>query len=177
MNQKEFTPLFLTIIIVIVLLVGGGFYIYKNSSKVGQPSQGKNLPDLIIDSISYKVAPPSHDSFDMPVLGPGKTLEFTVKIKNIGDVPLTNQFYISNSRSNSDFTSDYYSHTQIVNDNKQKVGPGGTIDVKILDSVNEDTNKVRFLIATDGKTGQKDVPLPKIEEQNYQNNTYELLVK
>ena len=176
MNQKGFTNIFPIIIIVAILIIGGGFYIYKNSNKINPPSGEKNLPDLVVDSISYKAAPSSQDSLGMPVIGPGKALEFTLKIKNIGDGPVADSFYISNTRSNFDVTAGYYSHTQVVNYNKQKINPGKTIEVKILDSIDENTGKVRFLIATDGKTGQKDVPLPIVAEKNYQNNTLELQI-
>jgi len=153
------------------------------------------LPDLIIDSISYRIIPPN-DSLGMPALPDIAYMEFTIKIKNIGDASITDPFYIANTKSNLDLTRGYYSKVQIVNQDKRRLNPNETFEVIVLESidlapnepfevtvltaVDSDVDRVRFLIVPYSEDYQKDkLPalFPGIEERDYQNNIYELLIR
>lgn len=126
-------------------------------------------PDLIIESISYE----RYYNGDDGVVSLGKVYIFTLKIKNIGSSDFQDRFYISNTHTKGDIENKHFSHTGRVNETKEKIPINGSIEVKVMDEINQETKNIVFLINTDGKKHIKHA-LPRIEELNYDNNTYEL---
>ncbi len=128
-------------------------------------------PDLTIDTISYQRLPNCWTGPYGGVYCAGPRFEFILRIRNIGDADLNQYFYISNSRSLSDFESKYCSHTTIVNDPTTKVSINGYVDVKFVDFIDDSVPKVLFVINTNDLF-DRGVPLPTIEEKRYDNNSY-----
>jgi hypothetical protein len=107
------------------------------------------------------------------------TTLFKVTIKNIGDGNFLNQiFYLSLAWTERDINSGHYSTIAGVS-SKTIVSPGESFDVEIagptLPELKKSDTRVKFLIQTDGKKHLKD-PLPKIQEKDYDNNTYEITI-
>lgn len=150
-----------------------------STSQTTKPTQASILPDLLIESISSKryMPPPPPPGSPQEVLGfPINTFEFTIKVKNIGDALFNQPFYLENTRSNYDLSMGHYSHGGIVNQQRTVLNFNETMEIKIIDSLDDNVNRARFLIATDGKPHLKDA-YPKIEENNYNNNSYELWIR
>ena len=146
------------------------------------PTEQVNLPDLIIESVSAELAPPSTDFLGAPVMTPGTSYIFTLRIKNIGNAALSDSFFfISNTRSDSDFIENHYSSGERVNNSKQTIAPGEVLEVTITDSIDSDATQVRFMV----NPWVEDYHLEvidhnivgsesfRIEESNYENNTSE----
>ena len=131
-----------------------------------------NKPDLIIEKITYLRQQNCWEDPHGGVVCSGIPMfQFNLKIKNIGDADLDQSFYISNSRSNKDFQSVYCPHTTIVNYPPTDLRANEFIDVTFNDFVNDSTAKVLFVINTNDLFS-KGRPLPKIDEQRYDNNSY-----
>ena len=196
MNTNSKFLNFLFIIFVMILFFNILGFIGCTPTQQSSPPQETRLPDLIINSISYRIIPPN-DSLGRPMLLPDIAyIEFKIEIKNIGDVSFANAFYIANTKSNPDLTHDYYSHVQRVNQEKRKLNPNEIFEVKLIETIDLNPNeqfevavltaidfevdRVRFLIASDSENSQKGkLPelFPEIKEKDYQNNMYELLIK
>jgi len=149
------------------------------STPTARQAIGSGLPDLVVESVSFRPyqppPPPPGSPQGVTIMG-GNTLEFTVKVKNIGSGSFNREFYLENTRSTYDAGIGHYSHGELVNQNRAVLGPSETMEVKIVDSLDESLNKVRFLIATDGKPHLK-IAYPRIDEEDYANNSYEVQVK
>lgn len=132
-------------------------------------------PDLIITKVTARTFIPErkHKPIE-PVRSGGRRemIEYTITIKNIGTADFSEPFYLSWQRD--PFTDDeHYSRTNLVNEEYNIIPIGDSIEVKIVDGINARHygSDARFLINTDGKP-HKGSALPKIEELNYENNTY-----
>ncbi|MDO8668855.1 MAG: S8 family serine peptidase [Candidatus Buchananbacteria bacterium] len=139
------------------------------------PALVKLVPDLMIESVSASPYTPPSPLPGEPqgvVIMPN-TFEFTIKIKNIGNTIFNQAFYLGNTRTSGDLSTGHYPHSQLVNIEQATIATNGTLEIKIIDSLDEDISTVRFLIDTDGQPHLK-FAHPKIEEKDYGNNTYEL---
>ncbi len=177
MIQKKFSKITLAIIIAsLVLLFGVSYFVFIRIEQPipEQPQLGK--ADLVIESISYRIMPPFSDEFGMPMLDSRKGIEFQLVIKNVGDVSLDDKFFISKTRSNYDLEINHYSTSQAVNRERQSLNPDERLEVKIFSSIDYDVRMVRFLLNTEGKPDLKGNVLPRVEEANYGNNIYELII-
>lgn len=132
-------------------------------------------PDLIITYVESRtfVQERKHKP-GQPVRSGGKRemIEYTITIKNIGTADFSEPFYLSWQRA--PFTDDeHYSRTYMVNEEHNLIPIGDSIEVKVVDGINtwHYGKTARFLINTDGKPHNRSA-LPKIEELNYDNNTY-----
>ena len=132
-------------------------------------------PDLIITQVTSKIFTPEHKYIPgEPVRGSGNRpyLEYTITIKNIGTGDLLIPFYIAWQNPPFDYNSDHYSRTMVVNRECNLIPVGGSMDFKTIGgNSTEYSNGVRFFIQTDGKRHDKTI-FPKIEELNYDNNTF-----
>ena len=126
------------------------------------PHEQVNLPDLVIESVSAEYVPPHG-----PVMTPGTSYIFTLRIKNIGNAALSDSFIcISNTRGCRGLSTIEYSHTQRVNDSKQTIAPGGSLEVIVTDIVESRETRVRFMVNPWAGSF-------RIEESNYDNNFVE----
>ena len=136
-------------------------------------------PDLVIENVSYKQM---HYGIGWPsgVIG-GTYFEFTLRIKNIGTADFTHDLFISNTRSERDINVGHYSHGQIAYYDTtlrtHTIAPGEVIQVRVDDAFDLNISRVKFLIYTDGKPHIKKSKVPRVEELNYDNNTYEVQIK
>lgn len=190
MNQKGFTPILIILGIILVIGIVAGTYYFRISqtpkTSTKQPYSSKpednskqNLeakPDLIIEKISYKNAKVHSESYGMPVMFPGKNLDFTITVKNIGNADFKSSFYVSNSRSERDFADNYHSHSELANQKEQKIPANESLDVTVSDIIDSDTKNVQFSINYRSKTDKKDVPMAIRDESNYENNSYQLTI-
>jgi hypothetical protein len=170
MKLNFFVSTIITLIIAVI-----GITACENTEKFDKP-------DLIIETVSYSAAPAVTDEYGMPLMFPGKRLKFTILVRNIGNVSITDSFYISNTRSNEAFNENYYESGEMVNYDNQIIEPGESLEVTITDNIAVDAKQVRFMvnpesnklppIKLDGE--ELDVSSKQVEESNYKNNTYEL---
>jgi hypothetical protein len=133
------------------------------SCDLGQGLSPASKPDLIITQVTY-------------VTRPFEVFEFTIHIKNIGTAELNRSFWISNSRSQSDFDDHYCSHGQIVNYPPSVILPAQSMDVEILDLIDLTATEILFVINTNDRY-DRGVPLPIIDESSYDNNEYILHIQ
>lgn len=138
-------------------------------------SQENKLPDLVITNITYTFETP----YSNPPTPQQAYVVFSITIKNIGNKDLATPFYIAFTYHKEEFENEYYSLYGLVNDPPLKIGVGQSIEVKIsyiASIIKEYGSEVKFNIHTDGKRNTKDY-LPRIEESNYDNNTFRLKLK
>ena len=132
-------------------------------------------PDLIISRVSKRTELRKavlNDS-NRPVMSSQyQVLIYTITITNIGRVPFNEPIPIAYTNDQYSYPDINYSNLSLVNTPPKEIPVGGNIEVhieKMLIGRNE-TN-TRFLIQTDGKD-HGNQQLPKIEELNYDNNTF-----
>ncbi len=135
------------------------------------------FPDLTILGITY--------AYDHTY--PGWTsIDFTLRIQNIGMAPFDSLLYVSWTGSKEAVRGGYYTRTALVNYDPsgpsvkgKPIVPGDVIQVAVSSSYAMlDTNIVRFRIMTDrkGMPGEAGRDLPLIDESNYDNNAFTLLI-
>ena len=131
-------------------------------------------PDLIITKVTTRTfIPERKHKPGEPVRSGGtrKMIEYTITIKNIGTADFSESFYLSWQRSPI-LDEEHYSRTNLVNEEHNLIPIGGSIDIKVVDGISRQYGSgAKFLINTDGKP-HKGSALPKIEELNYENNTF-----
>jgi hypothetical protein len=132
-------------------------------------------PDLIISSVFTRT-----EWKDVPDSGlktgisnkRNKVLIYDIRVTNIGRATFTGQFYIGFTNDVFSSKKDCYGGPYPVNKNAEEISVGAYIDVQIqITLMDASRTGARFLIQTDGKPHCND-PKPKIEELNYDNNTY-----
>ena len=132
-------------------------------------------PDLVITNVTSKIITPEHKHKPgEPVRSDGirRHLEYIITVKNIGTADLSIPFYIAWQNPPFDYNSDHYSRTMLVNRECNLIPVGGSMVFKTIGgSSSESSSGVRFFIQTDGKRHDRTI-FPKIEELNYDNNTY-----
>jgi len=127
-------------------------------------------PDLIITKVTTRTRtiqgrPSSRTPKDFTII------EYIITVKNIGNDNFAKPFYISWKRFPPNQEPEHYSATSMVNYESNLIPIDGSIDVIIEDIYSWRDKSVNLLIDTDGKprTGSS---LPKIDELNYDNNTF-----
>jgi len=140
------------------------------------------LPDLIITRVKHQLYLPSHTS-NTPSSGELlASSDLLITIKNIGTAPMAELFYISwatkgtlDPNSLRNFNG-HYGHSFPLNSKKNILNTGDSIAFLVpIPQLLAPYDTVKLLIETDGKPHLKR-PLPKIDELNYENNTYEFVV-
>lgn len=132
-------------------------------------------PDLIISNVSARTEFRSSVSLDsnrpsMP--SRYEVIIYTITITNIGRAAFNDPFYIAYTKNDFNKPPDKYVNVSFVNTMPKEIPVGGNIKVSIETNFVHDNNTgVRFLIQTDGKDHGNQL-LPKIEELNYDNNTF-----
>jgi hypothetical protein len=152
MNSKTFT------VILFVLALG---------CKKASPIAVEQKPDLTFGQITYA----RHLAYNVPF-----AFTFTIIVRNIGTSELSQSFYISNSRSKAEFNDQSCSHTQLVNDPPTRIAVGDSIQVSIVDAVDDSVPQILFVINTNDRY-DRGVPLPMIDELSYDNNSVTLAMK
>ena len=152
MNSRFFA------VLAVMLVVGCG----KNS-----PVSPVQKPDLTFGQVAYT---------RFVGLGSGPLFRFTIHVRNIGTADFCESFYISNSRSASDYNEQYCSHTSIVNYPPVKLFVGDSIEVTFADAVDDSVPQVLFVINTNDRYN-RGVPLPTIDELSYENNSASLVMQ
>jgi len=97
--------------------------------------------------------------------------EFTLVIKNIGLADVTPPLFITNSRSKWDFDNHYCSIGQRVNDPPSVIPISGLLDIPLVSDIADSVQNVFFVIDTYDRPNSG-LNLPKIDELNYNNNSY-----
>ena len=132
-------------------------------------------PDLVIETITCQRLPNcQNDGYGGIICSAEPRFAFTLKIRNIGDAPLDQFFYISKTRSMTDLDSNYCPHTAIANYPPANLPPNGEISVSFDDLVADSTAAVLFIINTNDLYSKGNHHLPVIDERRYDNNSYRL---
>ncbi|HUI29004.1 MAG TPA: hypothetical protein VLX91_02215 [Candidatus Acidoferrales bacterium] len=116
----------------------------------------------------------SHDPYGRSI-AMGPTFKFTLRIKNLGNAPLAQPFYISFSTTQEDFEKRYCDHTSIVNQQAETITPDSSLDVEVVAFIEPPTSSVFFVINTNNLCG-RGAELPVIEESNYNNNWFDMRI-
>ncbi len=117
-------------------------------------------PDLIIESVSYERLPIWQYEF-----------EVTVHVKNIGDYPVTGQFYLSWTTTRRSFDSSQCDYHHPVNEPTGIIDVGGSIDPQFRVSLQDSMPNMLFYINTNDAFKKK-IHGPIIYEKSYENNSY-----
>ena len=132
-------------------------------------------PDLIISSVTSRTEFKSSVTYysnqpAMPLRY--RIIIYTLTITNIGRVPFNESFCIAYTNEDYSYNDIKYSNVSLVNNPPREIPVGGYIEVQIERMfVGRAETIARFLIQTDGKD-HGNQQLPKIEELNYDNNTF-----
>jgi len=135
-------------------------------------------PDLIIQNVTYSVihTPREYDpgttvrSGDNPPRG-----ELTITLGNIGSADINETIYISWADDESDITKGHYPRGSRIDPAPALITAGGSLVFQRRTDVYTPGTIVKLFIPTDGKPHLKQ-SLPMIDEMNYENNTFELVI-
>jgi hypothetical protein len=132
-------------------------------------------PDLIITDVEFKYERPNrqHKPGD-PIRGSDNLPEpiFYITIENIGNKDLAEPFYLAFTNDENDITKGRYSHLTVVNSENNIIRANDSIKFKIGWYIDRDRNHFKFCILNDPKDFKNHM-FPPIEEERYDNNTYE----
>lgn len=132
-------------------------------------------PDLIISSVFTRTETKTVVENGLKTGVHNKTFQvliYDITVTNIGRAAFEGPFYIGFTNDVFSNKKDCYGALYLVNKNAEEVPVGAYIVVQIQIPLNHNGNTgARFLIQTDGKPHCND-PKPKIDELNYDNNTY-----
>ena len=167
-------------LVLVCSLVGLTFF---SCSSLKQVFSQKDKPDLVITRVVHNIETSSrrnvpHDTLDDSVSSSDDPAysEFTVTIKNIGLASLRDVFDVGCTTRQFEIQIGHYSQSSRIYANKKPLRVGDSViahfsDMKTL----EPGTHVKFLIETDGKPHGRDIS-PKVDELNYDNNTFEFVV-
>ncbi|MGE5859260.1 MAG: hypothetical protein ACM34J_01815 [Ignavibacteria bacterium] len=154
--------------VILILLLSTMFSCSKNPV-----DPVKSLPDLIFNNITY-----SHN--------PGRlrgTITDSIYIQNIGEGDFYGFLYVAQASEKYFSTTGLFSQVGLLysewdsnNVKPARILPGQTVKLIWGSLIPNDTNVVRFHIATDTMGIRMDVPLPTYPETNYLNNDYLLTI-
>ncbi len=148
-------------IILIFLFTGCSSYKYVNYEKG---------PDLIIESAIIKVSfEDGKDQTGMPVQSGYKSLEITLRIKNIGQMQFNSPLYISSTSSEQNYQLNYFDSFKLVEPNPIKILPNELVEVKYKKRVQRNSSNMKFQV--NYHSSQENIA----KETNYFNNTYSVI--
>ena len=131
-------------------------------------------PDLIITNVELKYERPNHPHIPgEPVSGSDNLPQpnFYITVSNIGKEDFSEPFYIAYASDERAIIKGYYSGCSIVNQEPRTIGISDSIVVRVS-MYSNNYRYCKFRIVTDGKYSS-DTYLPIIEEENYDNNSFE----
>jgi len=143
----------------------------KSNILVNPISTLKGKPDLIIDEVIYKRLPDCHQGYPSGIICDGPSFEFTLRIKNIGNADVSSALFITNSRSKWDLDNQYCSCGQRLNDPPMNIPINGSLDIKLVSFIDDSVHNVLFVLDTYDRSNSG-LNIPKIDEVNYDNNSY-----
>ena len=141
--------------------------IIGSCSLLSDIEEAEPIADLIIENIRY-----NRRAYNDSLWGGSWSYTFIVDVRNVGELETNNSFFISNSRSNSDYANQYFSHGQIVNYLNDTIRAGETFTDSIWEAFQNETELVLFIISAEGDTNRKGDDLPFVVESDYDNNSY-----
>jgi hypothetical protein len=133
-----------------------------------------NKPDLIITNVVLKYERPNRIHIPgEPVSGSDNLPQpyFYITVSNIGKEDLSDSFYIAYTSNERAIIKGYYSGGSLVNGEQNTIGINDSIVVRVS-MYSDNYRYCKFRIVTDGKYS-KDTSPPIIEEENYDNNSFE----
>jgi hypothetical protein len=148
----------------------------KSNQSTNPANNSTGKPDLLIDTITYTRLPNCYQDYPSGIICGGPRFELTLQIGNVGSSDLSEPFYISYSRSKTNFDSLYCSSTIRVNDPPTFIRTGGNIQVTLVGLIDDSTSQVLFVVNTNNRFF-RGVTLPMIDEVSYNNNDYVLNIK
>lgn len=131
-------------------------------------------PDLIITNVELKFERPNHPHIPGEPVSGGDNQPFPhfyITVSNIGHKDFSDPFYIAYTGNENAIIKGYYSGLSIVNQEQRTIGIKDSIVVRVS-MLSPSYRYCKFRIVTDGKYS-KDTYLPIIEEENYDNNSFE----
>jgi hypothetical protein len=131
-------------------------------------------PDLIITNVVMKYERPNRIHIPgEPVSGSDNLPQpnFYVTVSNIGNKDFSKPFYIVYTSDEKAIINGYYSGGLLANQEQRTIGIKDSIVIRII-MYSENYRYCKFHIDTDGKYS-KESSLPIIEEENYDNNSFE----
>ena len=143
-----------------------------NSSFLLFAQTGK--PDLIITDVELKFERPNHPHIPGEPVSRSDNLprpNFYVTVSNIGNKDFSDPFYIVYTCDERAIIKGYYSGGLLANQEQQTIGIKDSFIVRII-MYSENYRYCKFHIDTDGKYS-KESSLPILEEENYDNNSFE----
>ena len=168
-------------LVAVIAFIMVTFFVLAIYGQDGRHEIDTNKPDLVVEEITYRPAPPSIGVHGGAVIS-GAT-EFTIKIKNIGNASLEDEFYIVNTITEQDLETNHFSRGGLVNQGKKPINPGEIFHCKFCSKVDRDIDIIRFKInagidTTYGKNEKKkgDIIIEPLPELDYTNNVYELKI-
>lgn len=124
-------------------------------------------PDLIIESISINVKfEDGKDQVGMPVQSPYKSLDITLRIKNIGSQPFNSTLYVANTNSEEDFPLNYFNSFKLVEPSPTSILPNSSVEIKFIKRVQRNSSNMKFQV--NYHSSQEKIA----KELDYFNNTY-----
>lgn len=124
-------------------------------------------PDLIIESASIIVTKmDGRDHTGMPNMSGYKTLQATLRIKNIGKKVFDSPLYVASTGSGQDYLLNNFNGSNLIGQGPVIIPPGDHIDVKIVKRVGRNASNIKFQV------NYRPVQGNVAYETDYMNNIY-----
>jgi len=131
-------------------------------------------PDLVITNVVLKYERPNHPHIPGEPVSSSDNLpqpNFYITVCNIGNKDFSDSFYIAYTGNENAIIKGYYSGFSIVNQEQRTIGIKDSIVVRVS-MLSPNYRYCKFRIVSDGNYS-KDTSLPIIDEENYDNNSFE----
>jgi hypothetical protein len=124
-------------------------------------------PDLIIESVRIKVnLEDGKDRTGMPARSGYKSLDITLRIKNIGTKSFNSPVYVASTNSEQDFQLNYFDNFKLVEPSPTSISPNELVEVKFIKRVQQNSSNMKFQV--NYHSAQEKIA----KEKDYFNNTY-----
>jgi hypothetical protein len=124
-------------------------------------------PDLIIQNIDViSEYNDGYDRYGMPLRSEFKTLDITVRIKNIGSESFNSDLYIASTSTEEDFRLNNYNNFRLVE--PAAILPDESLEVRYYSRIERNTSAVKFQV--NYHSDQNKIA----RETDYFNNTYQV---
>lgn len=147
----------------------GVIFLFYGCNLFTDPEEAEPMTDLVIKDIKYY-----RQTYIDTLWGGSWQYIFFIDVLNVGDRETSSHFYISNTRTDNDYHSQHFSHTEIINYDNDTIWAGEIFTDSIYDAIPEQSEYLLFKIRGAIDTTREGEILPYVQESDYGNNLYTL---
>ncbi|GAB4370460.1 MAG: hypothetical protein Kow0042_12730 [Calditrichia bacterium] len=129
-------------------------------------------PDLVIGQVYYKKLPIGRrDNLHIASDINKHRYEFTLIIRNIGNAPVFENFYVAATQTDHEYESSHYSQVSLVTEHQLLLDAGQEVTKRLVLYLPDRPRKIRFFVGN-VRPGENNSRGHVMEELNYFNNEF-----